>query len=70
MGEKIKILNTFKFKKNLLEVELNSNSSTKNTREVHLQSKDFRLEMSESEFNQFATTIMLGAKNLKKLKKL
>lgn len=52
------------------EIELNSPLSINKDRQVHIQSNNFRFEINEKEFINFALTVLLAEKNLKTLKNI
>jgi hypothetical protein len=70
MGEKIKSLGKFIYKDTEVEIELNSPPFIGLPEQVHIQSVSFRFEISKSEFVNLSTSVLLAAKNLKKLKGL
>jgi hypothetical protein len=70
MGEKIKTLSKGKFLDNNFEIELNHPASIGQGRQIHIQTKKFRLEMDEKDYLKYAFSILLAEMNLKKLKRL
>jgi hypothetical protein len=70
MGEKIKNIGKFTINDNEYVIELNKSSGNSKEFEIHIQSNNTRFELSESEYNQFSSTINLAIENLKKIKKI
>ena len=68
MGEKIKILGTINIKNSAFEVELNKPPVSGLSRQIHIQSKDSRFEMDESDFLRLAISVLVAEKNLKNIK--
>ena len=70
MGEKIKDLGRINLCGSDCAVEMNEPPSGCGERQIHVQSKTFRSEMTESEFVQFCAAIRLAAEKLRRLKSL
>ncbi len=70
MGEKIEILGSIKVNNTLYDVELNKPVDSKDELQIHIQSEDFRVELSENEFIQILVTVKWAKEKLKQLKKI
>lgn len=70
MGEKITTICSLLIKDTCFDVELNFSSCGDSQYEVHLQSKDFRAEFTESEFLEFTAAVRLASEKLRKSKSL
>lgn len=68
MGELIRNVGKFCFDGSEFNVELNKSTSQKNARSVHVQNEKFRLELSEREFVQLASCVLLAKKQFDILK--
>lgn len=69
MGEKIKVLSKITLGQSLLEVELNHGTDSSGYREIHIQNEKLRLAISEPEFLQLASSMLLAKRQLELLKK-
>ena len=70
MGEKIKSLGHINIQNMSFEVELNHPPSSGTPKQIHIQSKNFRMELDEKEFIQFACAVRLAKEKLERLKKI
>ncbi|MBQ8678843.1 MAG: hypothetical protein IJ530_03675 [Treponema sp.] len=68
MGQKIKTLGKLKIGDSEFEVELNKSVSKKGGHDIHIQNRKFRLEMSDSQFVQMASCLLLAKKQFDILK--
>ena len=70
MGEKISDIGSFILKRSRITVELNQPSSSGQQRQIHLHSKNFRMELDENEFIELVLAVRLAKEKLKHLKKI
>ena len=70
MGEIEKILFAGHLQASDLSIELNEPVTQNGERTVHIQTADFRLEMTESDYRRFAATVIDGSTALKASKKI
>ena len=68
MGELVKILSIGSISGEDVQFELNSPNNEFAKEQVHIQTKNRRLEMDKDEFIKYASIILLAEKNLKGLK--
>ena len=68
MGQKIKTLGKFKIGNSEYEVELNKSVSKKSGHDIHIQNEKFRLEMTDLQFVQMASCLLLAKKQFDILK--
>ena len=68
MGQKIKTLGMFRLGNSEFEVELNKNAFGKNGHDIHIQNEKFRLEMSDTQFVQLLSCMLLAKKQFDILK--
>lgn len=68
MGEKIKTLSHGKILNVDFEVELNHPPSKGQDQQIHIQSKQFRLEIDKKDYIKYALSILAAEKNLRVLK--
>jgi len=68
MGEIVKILGKGFVGEELIELELNSPNNDFSSEQVHIQTKNRRLEISKDDFVKYASLVLLAEKNLKHLK--
>ncbi len=68
MGEKIKTLSQGKILNVDYEVELNHPPSKGQDQQIHIQSKQFRMEINRKDYIKYALSILVAEKNLKTLK--
>jgi len=68
MGEKIKNLSKGKILNTSFEIELNHPPVSGQDQQVHIQSEKFRFEMDKKDYIQYALSVLVAEKNLKKLK--
>ena len=64
MGELISLLGTLQFQGDRWSVEINEPLTIHGEKIIHIQSRDSRYEMSESELLSLAGTILAGAEQL------
>ncbi|HRZ40283.1 MAG TPA: hypothetical protein P5246_04665 [Candidatus Omnitrophota bacterium] len=70
MGEKIKTLSKGEFFGSTVEIELNRPVVEPQGQQIHIQSKNFRLELKKKEYVKYALSILNAEKNLKNLKNI
>jgi hypothetical protein len=68
MGEKIKTITSLKIKSTEVEIELNKESIIGGPRYIHIQSDDFRMSLTESEYIQLVLTVNKARKQLEYVK--
>lgn len=68
MGEKIKTLSKGKILNNDFEIELNHPPSKGRDEQIHIQSEQFRFEIDKKDYIEYALSVLVAEKNLKKLK--
>ena len=69
MGEIIRVMDRIKIGNIDFDIELNHGTESCGHREIHIQNEKFRLAMSEPEFLQLATSILLARKQFEIIKK-
>lgn len=69
MGEKIKDLSEVSIGKTNFLIELNHSINPSHKYDIHIQNEKFRMELSDKDFLQIASSILLAKQNLEKLKK-
>tara|TARA_B110000037_G_C17110028_1_gene501478 strand:+ start:812 stop:1024 length:213 start_codon:yes stop_codon:yes gene_type:complete len=70
MGEIIKVLGKKRINSEEFQIELNKPHMDGQQNSVHIQTKTFRIEMSQSEFNIIALNTLKAIQKLKTLKSL
>ena len=68
MGEVIKRLGFFVHRRTPYTIELNSPVVSSEETQIHIQSDEFRLEMSRSEYIAFSCAVKLAAEKLRRYK--
>lgn len=68
MGEKIRNLGKIKIGETLYEVELNKGTHANSKYDIHIQNKEFRLNLSEHDFCKMAAAIIYADEKLRKYK--
>jgi len=69
MGEKIRDLSKINLGGANLLIELNHSVNPKHKYDIHIQNEKFRIELSDSDFLQIASSILVAKKNFETLKK-
>lgn len=69
MGELIRVLGQIELGGGKFDVELNHSPNGDELREIHIQNKQFRLAMPETEFLQLSAGILLAKKQLEIIKR-
>jgi len=69
MGEKIKDIGSIRLGKSSLDVELNRSTKPDERYEIHIQDDKFRLALSEKDFLQMASAVLLAKKQLDIIKR-
>ena len=67
MGELIRKIGQINLKDKILEIEENESNSDENI--IHIQSKDFRCEFSETEFFKILSLIIIARNKFEIIKK-
>ena len=70
MGEKIKTIAEGKIQDVEFEIELNHPPAKGMNKQIHIQSKAFRMEMDEADFIKYGLSVYLAQRNLKDLKNI
>ncbi len=70
MGEKITTLSSGKSEGMDLQIELNHPVTEGACRQVHIQSRRFRMEMDEKNYIKYALAVLAAEKNFRGLKGL
>lgn len=68
MGDIIRKITDIKLGGSAFEIELNRSTRGHGLYDIHLQNKNFRLEMPEDEFLQMASCILLAKRQLDVIK--
>lgn len=69
MGEKIKDIGCIQLGKSNLVVELNHSTQENEKYEIHIQDDKFRLALSEKDFLQMASAVLLAKKQMDIIKR-
>jgi len=70
MGEKIKDIGKLNLKGVCFDVEINDPVDNSNGGIVHIQSHNFRMEMTQRNFYEMAAAIMLAKRQLARIKRM
>ncbi len=65
MGELIRNLGRYK---NSVDIELNEYPNSKNKYIIHIQNKNFRIEMNDMDFCKFASDLLISKRKLRQYK--
>jgi hypothetical protein len=68
LGEKIKTISIIKVKTTEFEIELNKESIIGGPRSLHIQNKDFRMGLTESEYIQLVLAVNKARRQLEYFK--
>ncbi len=68
MGELIRKIGELRIKEKIFDVELNESEGNNGEKIIHIQNKNIRYEMSESQFIDLCINIVHAKNNLDKLK--
>jgi hypothetical protein len=70
MGDKIRDIGILRLNGGEYNVEINSPANAQSDRVIHIHGNEFRCEMSDREFYELGSAIMLAARQLARIKKI